>query len=74
MSATVHAFPVAPSFTASPVERRAYLAAMREAWLDLADHYLTEAQQASGAGDYLTAEIAMGNVHHALNVARRYRP
>lgn len=65
-------FPVAPTFDATPYDRRVFRATMCEAWLDRADYWLAEAQEALGAGNHEGAELALRTMHDALCSARSY--
>lgn len=71
---TLTPFPAPPDFAATDLQRRQYLADMREAWLDRAERWTQDAQRAAGAGDQLRAELHLSDVHHALTQARLYRP
>jgi len=71
---TVRPFPAAPDFAATELQRRAFAADMREAWLDRAELWTTQADNAARAGNHLDAEVLIADVRMALTQARIYRP
>lgn len=66
-------FPTAPHFDVTPLQRRAYRAGMREAWLDRAEAWFTEATEAYDRGDLLTCLLRRQAAQTALATSRSYR-